>query len=129
MILPPKYVSSDAFVFFVFAAGADRWQNGSDVIVDYNTSDPLIRWDSYQNICDGEGTVTSPHDTQKISAGRPPNESEHPSGKRQLLLTGDLLLRRQDAVIISFPCFCSIMKTFLQKTLMVLIQVRHEARK
>lgn len=34
--------------------GADRWQNGSDVIVDYNTSDPLIRWDSYQNICDGE---------------------------------------------------------------------------
>lgn len=65
MILPPKYVSSDAFVFFVFAAGADRWQNGSDVIVDYNTSDPLIRWDSYQNICDGEGTVTSPHDTQK----------------------------------------------------------------
>uniref|UniRef100_A0A8C4HXJ0 Tensin 3 n=1 Tax=Dicentrarchus labrax TaxID=13489 RepID=A0A8C4HXJ0_DICLA len=35
--------------------GADRWQNGADVIVDYNTADPLIRWDSYQNICDGEG--------------------------------------------------------------------------
>uniref|UniRef100_A0A8C9XGX4 Tensin 3 n=1 Tax=Sander lucioperca TaxID=283035 RepID=A0A8C9XGX4_SANLU len=34
---------------------ADRWQNGADVIVDYNTADPLIRWDSYQNICDGEG--------------------------------------------------------------------------
>uniref|UniRef100_A0A674PK15 Tensin 3 n=1 Tax=Takifugu rubripes TaxID=31033 RepID=A0A674PK15_TAKRU len=35
--------------------GADRWQNGADVIVDYNTADPLIRWDSYQNICDAEG--------------------------------------------------------------------------
>ncbi|KAG7214807.1 hypothetical protein INR49_010699 [Caranx melampygus] len=32
--------------------GADRWQNGADVIVDYNTTDPLTRWDSYQNICD-----------------------------------------------------------------------------
>lgn len=83
MILPPEYASSHAFVYFVCAAGADRWQNGSDVIVDYNTSDPLIRWDSYQNICDGEGTVTSPHDAQKTSAGRPPRESEHPSGKRQ----------------------------------------------
>lgn len=41
--------------------GADRWQNGADVIVDYNTADPLIRWDSYQNICDGEGTTTTPH--------------------------------------------------------------------
>uniref|UniRef100_H3BZQ3 Tensin 3 n=1 Tax=Tetraodon nigroviridis TaxID=99883 RepID=H3BZQ3_TETNG len=30
--------------------GADRWQNGPDVIVDYNTADPLIRWDSYQNM-------------------------------------------------------------------------------
>lgn len=41
--------------------GADRWQNGADVIVDYNTADPLIRWDSYQNICDGEGTVSQLH--------------------------------------------------------------------
>lgn len=98
---------------FLSFAGADRWQNGSDVIVDYNTSDPLIRWDSYQNICDGEGTVTSPHDTQKTAAGRPPNESERPRGKRLLLLTDDLLLRRQDAAIISFPCFCSVMKIFL----------------
>uniref|UniRef100_A0A3Q3KGM1 Tensin 3 n=1 Tax=Monopterus albus TaxID=43700 RepID=A0A3Q3KGM1_MONAL len=38
--------------------GANRWQNGADVIVDYNTADPLTRWDSYQNICDGEGTVS-----------------------------------------------------------------------
>uniref|UniRef100_A0A3Q4H472 Tensin 3 n=1 Tax=Neolamprologus brichardi TaxID=32507 RepID=A0A3Q4H472_NEOBR len=35
--------------------GADKWKNGGDVIVDYNTADPLTRWDSYQNICDGEG--------------------------------------------------------------------------
>lgn len=41
--------------YFFFVSGADRWQNGADVIVDYNTADPLIRWDSYQNICDGEG--------------------------------------------------------------------------
>lgn len=41
--------------FFFFIPGADRWQNEADVIVDYNTTDPLIRWDSYQNICDGEG--------------------------------------------------------------------------
>ncbi|KAM9322577.1 tensin-3 isoform 3-T3 [Pholidichthys leucotaenia] len=34
--------------------GADRWKNGADVIVDYNTADPLTRWDSYQNICDSE---------------------------------------------------------------------------
>lgn len=34
--------------------GADRWQNGADVIVDYNMADPLTRWDSYLNICDGE---------------------------------------------------------------------------
>ncbi|XP_045906938.1 tensin-3-like isoform X2 [Micropterus dolomieu] len=39
--------------------GADRWQNGADVIVDYNTADPLIRWDSYQNICDGEAVQSS----------------------------------------------------------------------
>uniref|UniRef100_A0A8C9XGH2 Tensin 3 n=1 Tax=Sander lucioperca TaxID=283035 RepID=A0A8C9XGH2_SANLU len=40
---------------FLTLLDADRWQNGADVIVDYNTADPLIRWDSYQNICDGEG--------------------------------------------------------------------------
>lgn len=41
--------------------GPDRWQNGADVIVDYNTADSLTRWDSYQNICDGEGTVAALH--------------------------------------------------------------------
>lgn len=101
--------------FWWFAAGADRWQNGSDVIVDYNTSDPLIRWDSYQNICDGEGTVPSPHDTHKNHRrGVRLIKVEHPSGKRHLLLSGNLFLRQLDAVIISFACFCSIMKTFLK---------------
>uniref|UniRef100_A0A8C7I2V6 Tensin 3 n=1 Tax=Oncorhynchus kisutch TaxID=8019 RepID=A0A8C7I2V6_ONCKI len=33
--------------------GAERWQNGADISVDYNTADPLTRWDSYQNIIDG----------------------------------------------------------------------------
>lgn len=47
------------FLFLFFVPGADRWQNGADVIVDYNTADPLIRWDSYQNICDGEGRPSS----------------------------------------------------------------------
>ncbi|XP_041848509.1 tensin-3-like isoform X3 [Melanotaenia boesemani] len=39
--------------------GADRWHNGPDVIVDYNTADPLTRWDSYQNICDGEAVQSN----------------------------------------------------------------------
>uniref|UniRef100_A0A3P9M407 Tensin 3 n=1 Tax=Oryzias latipes TaxID=8090 RepID=A0A3P9M407_ORYLA len=39
--------------------GAERWQNGPDVVVDYNTTDPLTRWDSYQNICDGEDVESS----------------------------------------------------------------------
>uniref|UniRef100_A0AAQ5XNR3 Tensin 3 n=1 Tax=Amphiprion ocellaris TaxID=80972 RepID=A0AAQ5XNR3_AMPOC len=53
-------------VELVFSEGPERipgrflmWQNGADVIVDYNTADPLTRWDSYQNICDGEGTVAT----------------------------------------------------------------------
>lgn len=47
-------------VCLFFIPGADKWKNGGDVIVDYNTADPLTRWDSYQNICDGEGTVVMP---------------------------------------------------------------------
>ncbi|XP_066579053.1 tensin-3 [Amia ocellicauda] len=38
--------------------GSERWQNGQDVTVDYNTADPLIRWDSYENMS-SEGEV--PH--------------------------------------------------------------------
>uniref|UniRef100_A0A671Y3S3 Tensin 3 n=1 Tax=Sparus aurata TaxID=8175 RepID=A0A671Y3S3_SPAAU len=65
--------------------GADRWQNGADVIVDYNTADPLIRWDSYQNICDGEvwfgspngGEATLGRGARTTSATSSPDHSDH----------------------------------------------------
>uniref|UniRef100_A0A8C6PW47 Tensin 3 n=1 Tax=Nothobranchius furzeri TaxID=105023 RepID=A0A8C6PW47_NOTFU len=74
--------------------GADLWQNGPDVVVDYNTTDPLTRWDSYQNICDGEGTIDSlytgargrllvpsspplPHWTRTTSTTSSPDHSDH----------------------------------------------------
>ncbi|XP_023671430.2 tensin-3-like isoform X1 [Paramormyrops kingsleyae] len=35
--------------------GSERWENVPAITVEYNTADPLIRWDSYQNIsCDAE---------------------------------------------------------------------------
>ncbi|XP_046707145.1 tensin-3-like isoform X2 [Silurus meridionalis] len=34
--------------------GADLWQNGADVSVDYSSTDSLTRWDSYQDVCNGE---------------------------------------------------------------------------
>ncbi|XP_057712982.1 tensin-3-like isoform X1 [Corythoichthys intestinalis] len=54
--------------------GADRWHNGVDVTVDYNTADPLIRWDSYQNMCDAEaprcqGLNQDKASTKKITNG------------------------------------------------------------
>lgn len=40
----------------VYFLGCEHLQNDHGVIVDYNTSDPLIRWDSYENMSpDGEG--------------------------------------------------------------------------
>ncbi|XP_030629154.1 tensin-3 isoform X2 [Chanos chanos] len=36
--------------------GSERWQNGPNVTIDYNTNDPLTRWDSYQNIYNGEAS-------------------------------------------------------------------------
>lgn len=57
--------------------GADRWQNGADVIVDYNTADPLTRWDSYQNICDGEAPHASALNQDKGTHNkRSPNGGE-----------------------------------------------------
>ncbi|CAJ1072363.1 tensin-3-like [Xyrichtys novacula] len=53
--------------------GADRWQNGADVIVDYNTADPLIRWDSYQNICDGEAPRSQGLTQDKVPNKRSPS--------------------------------------------------------
>ncbi|XP_054616859.1 tensin-3-like isoform X2 [Dunckerocampus dactyliophorus] len=61
--------------------GADRWQNGVDVTVDYNTVDPLIRWDSYQNICDAEAPRSQSLSQDKPSTKRNPNGEEATLGR------------------------------------------------
>ncbi|XP_037643796.1 tensin-3-like isoform X2 [Sebastes umbrosus] len=61
--------------------GADRWQNGADVIVDYNTADPLIRWDSYQNICDGEAPRSQGLTQDKAANKRSPGGGEATLGR------------------------------------------------
>ncbi|XP_035027452.1 tensin-3 isoform X1 [Hippoglossus stenolepis] len=61
--------------------GADRWQNGSDVIVDYNTADPLIRWDSYQNLCDGEAPRSQGLTQDKAANKRSPGGGEATLGR------------------------------------------------
>ncbi|XP_036437507.1 tensin-3 isoform X2 [Colossoma macropomum] len=33
-----------------FPQGSDGWRNSSAVVIDYNTLDPLVHWDSYENI-------------------------------------------------------------------------------
>ena len=41
-------------------AGCEHLQNDHGVIVDFNTADPLIRWDSYENLgADGGGASGS----------------------------------------------------------------------
>ncbi|XP_035861051.1 tensin-3 isoform X1 [Sander lucioperca] len=60
---------------------ADRWQNGADVIVDYNTADPLIRWDSYQNICDGEAPRSQGLTQDKAANKRSPSGGEATLGR------------------------------------------------
>uniref|UniRef100_A0A8C7I8X5 Tensin 3 n=1 Tax=Oncorhynchus kisutch TaxID=8019 RepID=A0A8C7I8X5_ONCKI len=62
--------------------GAERWQNGADVSVDYNTADPLTRWDSYQNINDGEvGPIAHKKDLHQAhratSITSSPDHSDH----------------------------------------------------
>ncbi|XP_034641079.1 tensin-1 isoform X3 [Trachemys scripta elegans] len=63
-------------VEFVFSYGPEKIQgmehleNGPSVSVDYNTSDPLIRWDSYDNFNirredSMEGTWAGPHQAHK----------------------------------------------------------------
>ncbi|XP_029686846.1 tensin-3 isoform X1 [Takifugu rubripes] len=61
--------------------GADRWQNGADVIVDYNTADPLIRWDSYQNICDAEAPRSQGLTQDKVSSKQSPSGGEGTLGR------------------------------------------------
>uniref|UniRef100_A0A8C6PZ17 Tensin 3 n=1 Tax=Nothobranchius furzeri TaxID=105023 RepID=A0A8C6PZ17_NOTFU len=48
------------------------YTNGPDVVVDYNTTDPLTRWDSYQNICDGEAPHSQGLTQDKAACKRSP---------------------------------------------------------
>ncbi|XP_066537226.1 tensin-3-like [Hoplias malabaricus] len=52
--------------------GAEHWQNGADVSVDYSATDSLTRWDSYQDICNGEAPPLQPQVTtlDKLSPKR-----------------------------------------------------------
>ncbi|XP_028987910.1 tensin-3-like [Betta splendens] len=61
--------------------GADRWQNGADVIVDYNTADPLTRWDSYQNLCDAEAPRPQGLSQDKAASKRSPGAAEATLGR------------------------------------------------
>ncbi|XP_064277658.1 tensin-3 isoform X7 [Passer domesticus] len=60
--------------------GCEHLQNDHGVIVDYNTSDPLIHWDSYENMSpDGEATSMQDDDAtgkrlRKLSVGQYDND-------------------------------------------------------
>ncbi|XP_062435294.1 tensin-1 isoform X10 [Rhea pennata] len=86
-------------VEFVFSYGPEKIQgmehleNGPSVSVDYNTSDPLIRWDSYENFNiqredSVEGSWAEPplagkHLEKEVqSQEKPPDESAVPACKR-----------------------------------------------
>ncbi|XP_064307393.1 tensin-1 isoform X11 [Phalacrocorax carbo] len=86
-------------VEFVFSYGPEKIQgmehleNGPSVSVDYNTSDPLIRWDSYENFNiqredSTEGTWADPplpgkHLEKGVqSREKPPEDSAVPAHKR-----------------------------------------------
>nr|XP_025951150.1 tensin-1 isoform X5 [Dromaius novaehollandiae] len=86
-------------VEFVFSYGPEKIQgmehleNGPSVSVDYNTSDPLIRWDSYENFNiqredSVEGSWAEPPLAGKPlekgvqSREKPPDESAVPARKR-----------------------------------------------
>ncbi|XP_077581339.1 tensin-3 [Stigmatopora nigra] len=62
-------------------SGADRWHNGVDVTVDYNTADPLIRWDSYQNMCDAEAPRSQGLSQDKASIKKITNGGETTLGR------------------------------------------------
>ncbi|XP_028833184.1 tensin-3 isoform X2 [Denticeps clupeoides] len=59
--------------------GPERWHNGPNVTVDYSMTEQLTRWDSYQNICDGEVAQ---------SLGSSPDK---PVGSRTLRRVGETL--------------------------------------
>ncbi|XP_072454220.1 tensin-3 isoform X6 [Notamacropus eugenii] len=56
--------------------GSEHLQNDHGVVVDYNTADPLIRWDSYENMSpDGEGDDPSGGRIRKLSLGQYDNDN------------------------------------------------------
>ncbi|XP_022517758.2 tensin-3 isoform X2 [Astyanax mexicanus] len=47
--------------------GAELWQNGADVSVDYSSTESLTRWDSYQDLCNGEAVASTGEDLRSLS--------------------------------------------------------------
>uniref|UniRef100_A0AAY4E1P1 Tensin 3 n=1 Tax=Denticeps clupeoides TaxID=299321 RepID=A0AAY4E1P1_9TELE len=74
--------------------GPERWHNGPNVTVDYSMTEQLTRWDSYQNICDGEGNVHHYFTLEpfiikeNLSLGSSPDK---PVGSRTLRRVGETL--------------------------------------
>ncbi|XP_037693144.1 tensin-3 isoform X2 [Choloepus didactylus] len=71
--------------------GSEHFHNGHGVIVDYNTADPLIRWDSYENLsADGEVLHTQgPVDGSLYAKVRKKSASDSgvPGGPQAVLTT------------------------------------------
>uniref|UniRef100_A0A3B3S696 Tensin 3 n=1 Tax=Paramormyrops kingsleyae TaxID=1676925 RepID=A0A3B3S696_9TELE len=75
--------------------GGECWQNGPEVTVDYNTGDPMVRWDSYENLAtdwdgrrDGKSHFNGSESLCANGGGRRPAESQkdmqptsYPTGK------------------------------------------------
>uniref|UniRef100_A0A8C8R548 Tensin 3 n=1 Tax=Pelusios castaneus TaxID=367368 RepID=A0A8C8R548_9SAUR len=78
--------------FYVTFSGCEHLQNEHGVVVDYNTSDPLIRWDSYENLSpDGEVLHTQgPIDGSLYAKVRKKSSSDTsiPSGAQSVPVTG-----------------------------------------
>lgn len=70
--------------FLIWFLGVDHLENGPSVSVDYNTQDPLIRWDSYENFNQScEDTPDGERTTRRKSALRKVTVTMLPA--RQLL--------------------------------------------
>ncbi|XP_077125505.1 tensin-3 isoform X3 [Ranitomeya variabilis] len=64
--------------------GSDNFQNNQGITIDYNTCDPLIRWDSYENTSlNGEGSQNSSLSrARKLSFGQYDNDASDPQCTR-----------------------------------------------
>uniref|UniRef100_A0A8C8VDS8 Tensin 3 n=1 Tax=Pelusios castaneus TaxID=367368 RepID=A0A8C8VDS8_9SAUR len=90
-IEPAQLLKGDIMVNVTFS-GCEHLQNEHGVVVDYNTSDPLIRWDSYENLSpDGEVLHTQgPIDGSLYAKVRKKSSSDTsiPSGAQSVPVTG-----------------------------------------